>query len=143
MKAAREPGLGCHHNTTDILISVFGGVLMTSLIVDPDCTDDERRHANDSDPYDYHAGNRDNLATTVAQITNTSRGTRIGVDLRVVHRSDVEAGRRAVEVDANCTGTTTRDDLRPSDLSSPPADVVEPFDTGFPAGSPHYAIVTN
>ena len=129
MKTAREPGLGCHHNTTDILIAVFGGVLMTSLIVDPDCTDDERRHANHSAPYDYHAWNRDSLAPAVAQIAHTFGRTRVSVDFRVVHRSDVQGGRRAVNLDSHCTCTTTREDLRSSDLSSRPADVVEPFDT--------------
>ena len=116
---------------------------MTSLIVDPDRTDDERRHANDSDPYDCDAWNRDSLATAVAQIANTPGRTRISVDFRVVHRSDVEVGRGAINVDSHCTGTTTRDDPRPSDLSSLPTDVVRPFDTGVPTGLLPYAIFTN
>src|SRR6476469_5112727 len=67
-----------------------------------------------------------------SSVPNISGRTRISVDFRVLHRADVEAGRGAVNVDSNCTGTTMRDFLRVADLERLPAEVVEPYDAGVP-----------
>jgi hypothetical protein len=75
-----------------------------------------------------------------SSVPNTSGRTRISVDFRVVHRSDVEAGRGAVNVDSHCTGTTMRDYLRVSDMERLPAHVIAPYDESVPAELLEYAI---
>lgn len=65
-----------------------------------------------------------------SSVPNTSGRTRISVDFRTVHRTDVEANRGAPNVDSRCTGTTMRDYLRVSDLERLPADVIAAYDEG-------------
>ena len=77
-----------------------------------------------------------------SSVPNTSGRTRISIDFRVVHRSDVESGRGAVNLDSHCTGTTMRDYLRVSDLERLPAEVIAPYDEGVPAELLEHAIYT-
>jgi hypothetical protein len=65
-----------------------------------------------------------------SSVPNNSGRTRISVDFRTVHRSDVETGRGAPNVDSHCTGTTMRDYLRVSDLERLPQHVIAPYDEG-------------
>lgn len=75
-----------------------------------------------------------------SSVPNSSGRTRISIDFRTVHRSDVEAGRGAPNVDSNCTGTTMRDYLRVADLERLPAEVIAPYDTGVDAELLKYAV---
>ena len=75
-----------------------------------------------------------------SSVPNNSGRTRISVDFRTVHRSDVEAGRGAPNVDSRCTGTTMRDYLRVSDLERLPDAVIAPYDEGVPAELLEYAV---
>ena len=63
-----------------------------------------------------------------ATVRNTTSVTRFSIDLRTVHRGDLEAGRGAPRVDAQCTGTSLRDFLSCVDLSPLPPDVVARYD---------------
>ena len=75
-----------------------------------------------------------------SSVPNSSRRTRISVDFRTVHRSDVEARTGAPNVDSDCTGTTMRDYLRVSDLERLPEDVIAPYDDGVPEELLEYAV---
>jgi hypothetical protein len=75
-----------------------------------------------------------------SSVPNRTGRTRISVDLRTVHRADVEAGRGVANVDSRCTGTTMRDYLRVSDLERLPDDVVAPYDEGTTQDDLQYAI---
>ncbi|RYP85570.1 hypothetical protein EKO23_12520 [Nocardioides guangzhouensis] len=77
-----------------------------------------------------------------SSVPNTSGRTRISVDFRTVHRSDVQARRGAPNVDSHCTGTTLRDYLRVTDLERLPADVIAPFDEGVPEELLAHAVYT-
>ncbi len=75
-----------------------------------------------------------------SSVPNTSGRTRISIDFRTVHRSDVEARRGSPNVDSWSTGTTMRDYLRVSDLERLPEDVIAPYDEGVPEELLEYAI---
>jgi hypothetical protein len=75
-----------------------------------------------------------------SSVPNTSGRTRISIDFRTVHRTDVETRRGAPNVDSHCTGTTMRDYLRVSDLERLPADVIAPYDEGVPEELLEHAI---
>lgn len=75
-----------------------------------------------------------------SSVPNTSGRTRISVDFRVVHRTDVETQRGAPNVDSHCTGTTMRDYLRVSDLERLPAHVIAPYDAGVSEDLLEYAV---
>ena len=75
-----------------------------------------------------------------SSVPNTSGRTRISIDFRTVHRTDVETRRGAPNVDSHCTGTTMRDYLRVSDLERLPAEVIAPYDEGVPDELLEYAI---
>ena len=64
------------------------------------------------------------LHTTVP---NTSGKTRFSIDFRTVHRSDVERGAGAANVDSECTGTNLGDFLRATDLQTLPQDVIDNY----------------
>jgi hypothetical protein len=64
------------------------------------------------------------LHTTVP---NTSGKTRFSIDFRTVHRSDVERGAGAANVDSECTGTNLGDFLRATDLQTLPQDVIDSY----------------
>jgi hypothetical protein len=78
-----------------------------------------------------------------SSVPNTSGRTRISVDFRTVHRSDVEARRGAPNVDSHCTGTTMRDYLRVSDLERLPDDVIAPYDEGVDPELLEYAVFSS
>ncbi len=63
-----------------------------------------------------------------SSVPNTTDVTRFSIDLRTVHRADLEAGRSSVNVDAACTGTTLRDFLRCTTLERLPDDVIARYD---------------
>src|SRR5262249_6481806 len=63
-----------------------------------------------------------------ATVRNTTNVTRFSIDLRTVHRGDLERGRGAPRVDAHCTGTSLRDFLSCVDLSHLPPHVIERYD---------------
>jgi hypothetical protein len=63
-----------------------------------------------------------------ATVRNTTDITRFSIDLRTVHRGDLEQGRSAPRVDSHCTGTSLRDFLSCVDLSHLPPQVVERYD---------------
>jgi len=75
-----------------------------------------------------------------SSVPNTSGRTRISIDFRTVHRTDVENGRGAANVDSKCTGTTMRDYLRVSDLERLPADVIAKYDEGVDEDLLEYAV---
>ena len=60
---------------------------------------------------------------------NTSGRTRFSIDFRTVNFTDVKNQTGAPNVDSECTGTSLRDFVRASDLSSMPEDVVKLYDT--------------
>ncbi len=78
-----------------------------------------------------------------SSVPNSSGRTRISVDFRTVHRSDVEARRGAPNVDSHCTGTTMRDYLRVSDLERLPSDVIAPYDEGVDPELLKYAVYSS
>jgi hypothetical protein len=63
-----------------------------------------------------------------SSVPNITGRTRISIDFRTVHRTDVSAHRGAENVDSRCTGTTLRDYLRISDLQRLPEDLVREYD---------------
>jgi hypothetical protein len=63
-----------------------------------------------------------------ATVRNTTNVTRFSIDLRTVHRGDLEDGRGAPRVDAHCTGTSLRDFLSCVDLSHLPPDLIARYD---------------
>lgn len=69
-----------------------------------------------------------------SSVPNTSGKTRISIDFRTVHIDDVESGRGAPNVDAECTGTTLGDFLRCTDLAHLPDELIARYDT--PANAP-------
>jgi hypothetical protein len=75
-----------------------------------------------------------------SSVPNHSGRTRISVDFRTVHRSDVAARTGAPNVDSDSTGTTMRDYLRVSDLEGLPEDVIAPYDEGVPQELLAYAV---
>jgi len=77
-----------------------------------------------------------------SSVPNSSGRTRISIDFRTVHRSDVVARRGAPNVDSWCTGTTMRDYLRVSDLERLPDEVITPYDEGVPEELLEYAVFT-
>jgi hypothetical protein len=100
--------------------------LVTSVVVDPRCSDDERDN--------YYAWNRDSTAIATS---------RISVDFRVVRRADGETGRGAGSVDSHCTRTAMRDYLRVSHLERLPAEVVAIDDANVPGQPLQYAIYSS
>jgi hypothetical protein len=75
-----------------------------------------------------------------SSVPNTSGRTRISIDFRTVHRTDVKNGRGAANVDSKCTGTTMRDYLRVSDLERLSADVIARYDEGVDEALLEYAV---
>ena len=65
-----------------------------------------------------------------SSVPNTSGVTRYSIDFRTVHVDDARAHRGAPNVDSHSTGTTMRDYLRVTDLSSVPEDVIKLHDDG-------------
>src|SRR5262249_14957986 len=63
-----------------------------------------------------------------ATVQNTTNVTRFSIDLRTVHRGDLEHGLGAPRVDAHCTGTSLRDFLSCVDLSHLPPNVIGRYD---------------
>ncbi|HEY8524100.1 MAG TPA: hypothetical protein VIL48_03990 [Acidimicrobiales bacterium] len=68
-----------------------------------------------------------------SSVPNHSGRTRFSIDFRTVHVGDIEAGRRAPDVDVACTGSSIRDFVRASDLAPMPERVVARFDDGTEA----------
>ncbi len=62
-------------------------------------------------------------------VPNTSGRTRFSIDFRTVNIDDVRARRAAVNVDAECTGTTLRDFVRCSDLAPMPEELALAYET--------------
>jgi hypothetical protein len=62
-------------------------------------------------------------------VPNTTDRTRFSIDFRTVSLDDLSSGAGAVNVDANCTGTTLRDFLRASDLAPLPEEIIAKYDT--------------
>jgi hypothetical protein len=62
-------------------------------------------------------------------VPNTSGRTRFSIDFRTVSIDDVRARRAAVNVDAECTGTTLRDFVRCSDLAPMPEELALAYET--------------
>ena len=69
-----------------------------------------------------------------SSVPNTSGKTRISIDFRTVNIDDVESGRGAPNIDAECTGTTLGDFLRCTDLAHLPDELIARYDT--PANAP-------
>jgi hypothetical protein len=67
-----------------------------------------------------------------SSVPNNSGRTRISIDFRTVHRSDVEAHRGSPNVDSDCTGTTLRDYLRVTDNARLPDELVREYDVDVP-----------
>ena len=63
-----------------------------------------------------------------ATVPNTTDVTRFSIDLRTVHRGDLENGRGAPRTDSHCTGTSLRDFLSCVDLSPLPRDIIARYD---------------
>ena len=61
-------------------------------------------------------------------VPNTSGRTRFSIDFRTVNLNDVKNQTGAPNIDSECTGTSLRDFLRASDLSSMAEDVVQAYD---------------
>jgi hypothetical protein len=61
-------------------------------------------------------------------VPNTSGATRFSIDLRSVHRGDLERGHAAPNVDSAPQGTTLRDFLRVTDLARMPEELVLQYD---------------
>ena len=61
-------------------------------------------------------------------VPNTSGRTRFSIDFRTVNLNDVKNQTGAPNIDSECTGTSLRDFLRASDLSSMAEDVVLAYD---------------
>ncbi len=61
-------------------------------------------------------------------VPNTSGRTRFSIDFRTVHIDDVRARRGAVNVDADCTGTTLRDFVRCTDLDPMPEELAAEYE---------------
>lgn len=64
-----------------------------------------------------------------ASADNQSGECRFSVDFRTVHLDDVKAGKGAVNVDSECTGTALGDFLRVADLAAMPEKWVQQYDT--------------
>jgi hypothetical protein len=62
-------------------------------------------------------------------VDSTTGPTRFGIAFRTVHVDDVTARRSARTTDSHSTGTTLRDDLRGTDSSRLPEEIVAPCDT--------------
>jgi hypothetical protein len=75
-----------------------------------------------------------------SSVPNTSGRTRISIDFRTVHRTDVEQLGGAPNIDSRCTGTTLRDYQRVSDLSRLPEELVDPYDIGVDPADLAYAV---
>ena len=67
-----------------------------------------------------------------SSVPNRTGRTRFSIDFRVVHEGDLRAERGAANVDSRCTGSTTGDYLRASDLAHLPADVQARYLPGPP-----------
>jgi hypothetical protein len=67
-----------------------------------------------------------------SSVPNTTGRTRFSLDFRTVHYDDVVGHRGAPNVDSACTGTTMRDYLRASDLSTLPEQLCLQYDEAPP-----------
>lgn len=67
-----------------------------------------------------------------SSVPNDSGRTRFSIDFRTVHLDDVRAHHGAINVDAECTGTTMRDYLRGTDLEHIPEDLCLSYEPGTP-----------
>ncbi len=63
-----------------------------------------------------------------SSIPNTTNETRLSIDFRTVHLSDVQLGKGAPNIDSKCSGTTMGDYLRGTDLEHLPQDLIERYD---------------
>jgi hypothetical protein len=69
-------------------------------------------------------------------VPNDSGRTRYSIDFRTVHLDDVLAHRGAINVDAECTGTTMRDYLRGTDLEHIAEDLCLRYEGSTPLAAP-------
>lgn len=65
-----------------------------------------------------------------SSVPNTSGVTRFSIDFRTVHRSDLEQGVGAPNVDVRCGGTALRDFLRATDQAALPDELIHKYDDG-------------
>jgi len=65
-----------------------------------------------------------------SSVPNTSGVTRFSIDFRTVHQADLELGRAAPNVDAECGGTALRDFLRATDKAPLPDSLIANYDDG-------------
>lgn len=68
-----------------------------------------------------------------ATVSSPTSASRYSVDFRTVHRTDIERGMQAPNVDARCTGTALRDFRRGSDAAPMPEKLVLLLDPKGPA----------
>ncbi|MGD2131288.1 MAG: hypothetical protein PVI23_00745 [Maricaulaceae bacterium] len=69
-----------------------------------------------------------------SSVPNMTGKTRFSIDFRTVHIGDIEAGKGAPLVDADCTGSAIRDYIRASDFAPMPEHIVELFNDGTENG---------
>jgi len=63
-----------------------------------------------------------------SSVPNSTGRTRFSIDFRTVHHDDVVSHRGAPNVDSECTGTTMRDYLRATDLTTLPEELCLEYD---------------
>ena len=60
-------------------------------------------------------------------VPNESDSTRISIDFRTVHRSDLMSHGGATNVDSQCTGSTIQDYLRATDFEQLPDELISNY----------------